>query len=282
MSENELREYRPIHPQSPLRELGKKLATPLVLVALLAWKAKGVFLALAKVKGAATIGSAFVSVAAYAWIWGWMFAVGFVALLLVHEAGHALVLRRQGVKTSPILFVPFLGAFIGMKQMPRDAWREAQVALAGPILGSVGAAACLGVAVATFAGFLLNLFNLIPVVPLDGGRALAALHPFVWLVGALALVAVTVYFQAWLVLAIVALIGGPELVSRLRRRDAEASYYALPASQRVVAGLAYLVLAGVLAAAAWFSYLPRDFDGSERDPIAAAPAGEERLLFSGS
>ena len=101
-------------------------------------------------------------------------------------------LRRQGVPASAPLFIPFLGAVVGMKQLPDDAWKEARVALAGPILGSLGAAVCWIVGEATgseflvalaFVGFFLNLFNLIPIVPLDGGRAAGALHPALWFVG---------------------------------------------------------------------------------------------------
>ena len=105
-------------------------------------------------------------------------------LIFVHELGHVLELRRQGVPASAPLFIPFLGAVVGMRELPDDAWKEAQVALAGPILGSVGAAVFWVAAEATgselllalaFVGFFLNLFNLIPIVPLDGGRAAAAL-----------------------------------------------------------------------------------------------------------
>src|SRR6185436_7991054 len=80
--------------------------------------------------------SMLVSIAAYAWIWGLPFAIGFVVLIFVHELGHVLELRRQGVRASAPLFIPFLGAVIGMRELPDDAWKEAKVALAGPILGS--------------------------------------------------------------------------------------------------------------------------------------------------
>src|ERR671936_2823900 len=130
-----------------------------------------------------------VSVAAYSWIWGWTFAAGFVLLLLVHELGHVIQLRREGVEASAPLFVPFLGAVVGAKSLGDNALAEARVGLAGPVLGSLGAAACIPLANATgsdfwralaFTGFFLNLFNLLPVVPLDGGRAMAAMAPWMW------------------------------------------------------------------------------------------------------
>mgnify|MGYP003289544903 CR=1 FL=1 len=118
------RDYAPIQPERRWKELGGKLLAPLAaLVALLA-KFKAIELAIFKFKIFATSGTMLVSVAAYAWIWGWRFAVGFVLLLLVHELGHVFELRRQAVPASAPLFIPFLGAVVGMKQMPADAWRE--------------------------------------------------------------------------------------------------------------------------------------------------------------
>ena len=127
-----------------------------------------------------------VSVAAYSLIWGWKFAVGFVLLLLVHEMGHVIQLRREGVKASAPMFIPFLGAVISAKSLGGNALAEARVGLAGPVLGTLGTAALIPIADATgndlfkalaFTGFFLNLFNLLPVLPLDGGRAMAALSP---------------------------------------------------------------------------------------------------------
>ena len=133
-----------------------------------------------------------VSIAAYSLIWGWKFAIGFVLLILVHEMGHVIQLRREGIKASAPMFIPFMGAVIWAKSLGDDALAEARVGLAGPILGSIGAAALIPVADATgndlftalaFTGFFLNLFNLLPIVPLDGGRAAAALSPKLWIVG---------------------------------------------------------------------------------------------------
>src|SRR5262245_28427250 len=198
-----------------------------------------------------------VSVAAYALFWGWRFALGFVLLLLVHELGHVLELRRQGVPATAPLFIPFLGAVVGMKQMPKDAWREAQVALAGPILGTLGAAVTWGLGEAldsellvalAYVGFLLNLFNLLPVVPLDGGRAIAAIHPALWAVGLAALVALTIVAPNPIML-IVLVLGGLELWRRWRERgtpDAAAYYRILP-WQRTVVGVTYVGLAALLA-----------------------------------
>jgi len=130
--------------------------------------------------------SIFVSAALCVWFGGWWFGIGLIVLLFVHEMGHVLEAKRQGLPVSVPVFIPFLGAMITLKQMPHNAWREARLAIAGPIVGSLGALALYIAGVAynsnhlkalAFLGFLINLFNLLPVIPLDGGRITAALHP---------------------------------------------------------------------------------------------------------
>src|SRR6188768_244868 len=189
-------DLEPIHPgagrrQGLLKRIGSALAALGVLIANLGAKAKLLLVALPKLKLFTTSASMLVSIAAYQLIFGWLFSIGFVLLLLLHELGHVFQLRREGVKASAPMFIPFLGAVISAKSMGRDAAAEARVGLAGPVLGSLGAAAVAALAVATgsdmlralaFTGFLLNLFNLLPVVPLDGGRAMAALSPWAWIV----------------------------------------------------------------------------------------------------
>jgi Zn-dependent protease len=210
-----------------------------------------------------------VSVAAYAWIWGWRFAVGFVLLLLVHELGHVFELRRQGVPASAPLFIPFLGAVVGMRQMPADAWREARVALAGPILGSIGAAGvwALGAALDSdllvalaFTGFFLNLFNLLPIVPLDGGRAVAAVHPALWGLGLAGLVALA-FWHPNPILILILVVGGLELWRRWRERGGAAAtaYYRVLPWQRLTAGAVYVGLAALLAVAMTATHLERTF-----------------------
>jgi Zn-dependent protease len=264
-----LRDYEPIQPEGRWRDLGRKLWAPIAALGYLLFKFKTVGLAIFKFKIFTTSASMLVSVAAYSWIWGWRFAAGFVLLLLVHELGHVLELRRQGVPASAPLFIPFLGAVVGMKQMPKDAWREAQVALAGPILGSLGTLAVwiagealdseLLVALA-FTGFLLNLFNLLPVVPLDGGRAVAAVHPVFWAVG-LAVLLVLVFVVPNPILILVLLLGGWELWNRWRARNdpAAAAYYRVKPWQRVVTGVTYVALAALLALGMSATHVERTF-----------------------
>jgi Zn-dependent protease len=261
------RDYEPIHPKGG--GLGRKLLAPLAALVALGFKLKWAIFAIFKFKVFATAGTMLVSVAAYAWIWGWQFAVGFVLLLLVHELGHVLELRRQGVPASAPLFIPFLGAVVGMKKMPADAWREARVALAGPILGSLAAVGCWIAAEAldselllalAFTGFLINLFNLLPIVPLDGGRAVAAVHPALWLVGLVGL-GVLVFLRPSPILLVIVVIGAYELWGRWRRRNEPdaAAYYRIPGWQRAAAGLTYLALAIALGLAMSATHVERGF-----------------------
>lgn len=260
--------YREPEPPPTWRRIASRLWAPLAALGFLVWKFKALALAIFKFKIFTTSASMLVSIGAYALIWGWKFAVGFVLLLLVHELGHVIELRRQGVPASAPLFIPFLGAVVGMKQMPKDAWNEAKVALAGPILGSLGAAAVwiagealdsdLLVALA-FVGFFLNLFNLLPIVPLDGGRAVAAIHPVFWAVGLAGLVALA-FLAPNPILLVILVLGGLELWRRWQeRKDPEAAgYYQVRPWQRAVVGVTYVGLAAVLALAMSASYIERD------------------------
>ena len=263
------RDYEPVNPEGPLRELARKLWAPVAVLVGLLFKFKGVALAALKLKVFATSATMLVSVAAYAWIWGWRFAVGLVAMLLVHEMGHVLELRRQGIRATAPVFIPFMGAVVGMKELPKDAWREAQVALAGPILGSLAALIVwlagiafdsdLLIAIA-FVGFLINLFNLLPIVPLDGGRAVGALHPAFWAVGLAGLLALTV-LRPNPILLIILVLGAMELWRRWQERGtAEArNYYNIRPWQRAVVGVTYVGLAALLGLGMSATHLDRTF-----------------------
>src|SRR4029077_19857116 len=129
-------------------------------------------------------GTMLLSIGIYATIWGWKFAVGFVLLMFVHECGHLIVAKKFGLKVSAPVFIPFMGAFILLKDQPRNAWMEACVGIGGPMLGSLGALVCHslgettnepGFIILALTGYLLNLFNLTPVGMLDGGRIVTAL-----------------------------------------------------------------------------------------------------------
>jgi Zn-dependent protease len=251
------------------RVLGLLGAAALVVVKLGA-KLKGLLLLLPKLKILTTSGTMLVSIGAYALIWGWRFAVGFVLLLLVHELGHVIQLRREGIKAGAPMFIPFLGAIVAMKEMPRDAAAEARVGLAGPVIGSVAALVPLAIhalggsdlfLALAYVGFLLNLFNLLPVLPLDGGRAMAALSPSLWFVGYALLVAATIAFPNP-VMILILLLGGLETWRRWKERNTPASreFHRVPRRTRMLVAVVYLGLAAALAVGVDATFLERDFD----------------------
>jgi Zn-dependent protease len=240
------------------KRIGSALAALVAIVAKFFAAIKSGLLLLPKLKLLTTAGTALVSVAAYALFWGWSFAVGFVVLLFVHEMGHVVQLRREGIKASAPMFVPFLGAMITAKSLGKNALAEARVGLAGPVLGTLGAAACLAIGEATnsdmlralaYVGFFLNLFNLLPVVPLDGGRAMAAMAPWMWFLGFGVLVAMVLLYPNPILLIIV-FFGGLETYRRWKLRGSrsleQAAYYRVAPRHRLMVAAVYVGLVVLL------------------------------------
>jgi len=249
----------------------KRLAGPLAAIGALLAKFKSVLLLLPKLKLLTTSGTMLVSIAAYSLIWGLPFAAGFVLLLLVHELGHVIQLRREGVKASAPMFVPFMGAVVMARSLGRDAAAEARVGLAGPVLGSLGAALLIPVWQATgnsfwqalaFTGLFLNLFNLLPVVPLDGGRAMAAMAPWMWFVGLAVMGALAIVFPNPIILVIFAL-AAFSTYGRWRARRAggaeSESYYRVSRAQRIAIAGVYLGLIAALVIGMDATHLARTF-----------------------
>ncbi len=259
-SDLEERRQEPEYPRSEggLWSAIRRLIAPLAAVGVLLAKFKGLALLALKAKFLGTALTMVLSAGAYALLFPVWFAVGFVVLIWVHEMGHVLQLRREGIPASAPMFVPFLGAFVAMKQMPKNALAEARVGLAGPVLGSLGALGAWGIFELTqepfflglaYVGFFLNLFNLLPMLPLDGGRAVGALSPAFWLVGIAALVALVIVSPNP-ILILIALLGGLELWRRWRARNTleGQKYYEVSTRDRLLIGLAYFGLISVLAA----------------------------------
>ena len=254
-----LRWQQPPQDEPPKQGFIKRRLFPIgaAILAFLA-KIKTILLLLPKAKLLVTAGTMLVSIVAYTTIWGASFAAGFVVLLLVHEMGHVIALRREGIKASPPMFIPFLGAVISARSLGDNAAAEARVGLAGPILGTIGAAACLVVWHVTghdywralaFTGFFLNLFNLLPVVPLDGGRAMAAMAPWMWGLGFLGMIALAILFPNPIILIIVVL-AGYETYRRwqLRRSGSleQLMYYQVRPRDRWLVAAVYLGLVALL------------------------------------
>jgi len=205
-----------------------------------------------------TGGTMLISLVAYAFVFGWKYAAGFVVLLFVHEMGHFIAARQKGLNVGAPTFIPFVGAWVELKDLPHDAQTEAYVGLGGPLLGTIGAVLCYFLARETnttwllavsYAGFFLNLFNLIPLSPFDGGRITAVLSPRIWLLGVPILGALFIYRPSPM-LILIALLAAPQVWKAIKyRADSEEAktYYAVPARQKWEYGLMYVALAGFLA-----------------------------------
>lgn len=202
-----------------------------------------------------TGGTMLISVVVYAWIFGWRYAVGFVALLFVHEMGHFIAARQRGLPVGAPTFIPFVGAWIEMKQLPHDAETEAYVGMGGPLVGSLGALACYFVArdmgpdgrwllAVAYGGFFLNLFNLIPISPLDGGRITAVLSPRLWLLGVPVLMAVF-WWNPSPILILVAIMAAPQVMKAWKFKANDPShgdYYQASAETRLTYATTYIGL----------------------------------------
>ncbi len=208
-------------------------------------------------KVALTAGTMLLSVVVYSFIFGWAYAVGFVLLILLHEMGHYIAARRRGLDVGAPTFIPFVGAWIQLKQMPHDAETEAYVGIAGPIAGTLASMACYFAARQTgsglllalaYAGCMINLFNLIPVSPLDGGRITAVISPRIWLFGVPILVVLFLLHPSPMYL-LIAILAWPKLREAWRGTPQQnAAYYDVPAPVRINYGICYLGLVAFLGA----------------------------------
>ena len=258
--------YEPLRPGGGLWSVVKRLLAPLVAVGLLLVKFKWILLALLKVKFIGTALTMLLSVGAYALLFPVWFAVGFVVLIWIHEMGHVLQLKREGIKASAPMFIPFFGAFVAMREMPKNALAEARVGLAGPVLGTLGALGALGIHAFTenplflglaYVGFLINLFNLAPMLPLDGGRAVGAMSPVFWLLG-LALTVALFFVMPNFIVLLIGILGGAELWRRWKMRNTPEgqAYNKIELRHRILVGLVYFGLIAVLALLMATTFVP--------------------------
>jgi Zn-dependent protease len=200
------------------------------------------------------------SVGVYALLFGWRYAVGFVLLMLVHELGHYAAAQRLRLNVGLPTFIPFVGAWIELRDQPMSVEQEASIAFAGPFAGTLAAAAVLALSLQqhspllmalAYAGFFLNLFNLIPVTPFDGGRIVAILSPKVWFAGVPILVGAFLLSPSPMFLMILLLLA-PTIYAALHaawRGEVPAHnprYYDVPRDARVRYAGYYLLLLSFL------------------------------------
>jgi Zn-dependent protease len=256
----------PGHPEQNKKGAKKAGAAGIGLTLLALWaKFKGLFVLLLNFKWIAIAGKLLLSggsLIASIWLWstifGWPFATGFVLLIFVHEMGHVIAMYWRGIKASVPIFIPFFGAFVAMREMPPNARVEAEIAIAGPLVGTAGAAVCyiigaqgggkIWFALAS-AAFFINLFNMLPVIPLDGGRIVGALSPKLWVAGLVGIAALAILWHGAGLLFIVLIIAlsWRRIISAFHPSLATDPYYQVPAGERLAIGLAYFGLAGLQA-----------------------------------
>lgn len=198
-----------------------------------------------------TGGTMLISVFAYAFVYGWWYAVGIVGLIFAHEMGHFLAARKCGLNVGAPTFIPFVGAWIQLKEQPMNAEVEAFVGMAGPLVGSAAAFLCylmaesngsmLLMAIA-YSGFMLNLFNLIPITPLDGGRIVAVISPKIWYIGIPILIGLFIWRPSPMLL-VLAIMFIPKVLEALKNKDLEKSaYYMVNRATRISYAVQYLML----------------------------------------
>lgn len=240
-----------------LAVIGKFLKPLLILL-------KPLVTALKASKFAGTIISMIITVWIYATIWGWWFALGFVFLLFVHENGHMLAAKRIGLPVSKPVFIPFVGAFIAMKEMPKTARQEAIVGAGGPLVGTAGSLVCalaywiIGneywLALA-YVGFLINLFNLVPVGMLDGGRIVSAISYWLWLPGIVILGYLGLKFHSPIIF-LVLIFGIIRVYEVIKEKDKQkiAHYYQVEQADRIKITLVYVLMLAVCGAGMGISH----------------------------
>lgn len=261
----------------------KRWLAPLGALGLLLWKFKAVLVPVMKFFPVLlkTGGTMLLTIGVYTLALGWKFAVGLVLLILIHECGHLIVARRFGLRASAPVFIPFMGALILLRDAPRNAWMEAWVGIGGPLLGSLGGAACYGLFLATnqvlfaalaWMAFFLNLFNLAPIGFLDGGRIVTAISPWLWLVG-LAVMVGMLFVAFNFIVVLILMLSIPRLLSLFRKRSAEEKrYFEVEPWQRLVMSGLYFGLAVALLFGMKLAHVNPD----TLRPAAAAPQASSK------
>lgn len=207
-------------------------------------------------------GSMLVTIVAYAVRWPLGLVVGFVVITLIHEIGHALVIRAKGLRTGVMVFIPFIGGAVTLRDQPHSAYDDAQIGLAGPIAGTFASLVALQLfkwtsypewLLIAFAGFVINLINLLPIGLLDGGRISAAITKWMWVFGGGFLV-----YKVWtqpnpLMIAIL-ILAAFQVYASIRREKEEKAFYDITVTQRAAVAFVYFLLVVFLGHQTYMAY----------------------------
>lgn len=259
------------------RSLPKLLSGLILLLGVWALKAKGVFLLLFEkvrvffvnpfegfgaMQYAVAGGSFAVTIAAYTTKWPLAVVVGFVVITLIHEIGHAVAIRAKGLRTGFMVFIPFIGGAVTLKDQPRSAYDDALIGLAGPVAGTIASLWCLQIykwlhdplwLLIAFLGFALQLINLLPIGMLDGGRISAAITKWMWVFGGGALV-YKVWDQPNPLTILILVLAAFQVYASIVREATDAKFYEVSGAQRAAIAILYFSLVIFLGHQAYMTY----------------------------
>jgi Zn-dependent protease len=187
--------------------------------------------------------------------------MGFVVITLIHEIGHAVVIRAKGLRTGYMVFIPFIGGAVTLKDQPRSVYDDALIGLAGPVAGTLASLGCLQIykwtadplwLLIAFLGFVLNLINLIPLGMLDGGRISAAITKWMWLLGGGAVVYQLVDQPNPLTI-LIAVLAAFQVYASIIREKTDKRFYEITAAQRAGIAVLYFALVIFLGHQTWMA-----------------------------
>ena len=259
------------------RSLPKILSGLILLVGVIALKTKGLFLlffekvrvlfvnpleGFGAMQYAIAGGSFVVTIAAYTTQAPIAVVVGFVVITLIHELGHAVAIRAKGLRAGFLVFIPFIGGAVTLKDQPRTAYDDAIIGLAGPFAGTIASLVCLQTykwtadplwLLIAFLGFALNLFNLLPIGMLDGGRISAAVTKWMWVLGGGAVV-YKVVDQPNPLTIIIAVLAAIQVYASIDREKTDPRFYEVTPPQRAAIAILYFALVIFLGHQTWMTY----------------------------
>ncbi len=207
-------------------------------------------------------GSFAVTIIAYTTQFPLAVVLGFVVITLIHEIGHAIAIRAKGLRAGFMVFVPFIGGAVTLKDQPRTAYDDAQIGLAGPVAGTIASLVSLQIykwtadplwLLIAFMGFAINLFNLLPIGMLDGGRISAAVTKWMWVFGG-GVIIWRVIRQPNPLIILIAVLAAFQVYASLDREKTDKRFYEVTPTQRAAIAVLYFALVIFLGHQTYMTY----------------------------